>query len=178
MDFELVDSEILYSGRVITLRIDKVRTPEGKTHAFETISHNDAVTILPFDPDNKVWFVRQYRHPAGNYLLELPAGVAETGEDPRVSAMRELREEIGMAAGSLEKLGGFWMAPGYSTEYMHVFVARNLYESPLPGDEDESIEIEKIDFNTALNMAETGQFEDSKTLIALLWASRTIIKGP
>ncbi len=174
MDFELVDSETLYSGRVVTLRIDKVRAPEGQTHAFEIIAHNDAVTILPIDADSKVWFVRQYRHPAGDYLLELPAGVAETGEDPQISAMRELREEIGMAAGSLEMLGGFWLAPGYSTEYMHVFIARDLFESPLPGDDDESIEIEKIDFNLAVKLAETGQLKDSKTLIALLWASKMV----
>ena len=174
MGYQLIDSQTLYSGRVVTLRLDQVRSPEGKVHTFETIAHNDAVTILPVDDDGQVWLVRQYRHPAGKYLLELPAGVAESGEDPAMSAMRELQEEIGMGARSLDKIGGFWLAPGYSTEYMHVFIARDLFESRLPGDDDESIQIEKMNLDAALKLAEKGEFEDSKTLIALMWAAKIV----
>lgn len=169
---ETVASQTIYTGRIVTLRIDQVRYPDGKVHPFEIIDHRNAVTIIPVDAQGQVWFVRQYRHPAGKDLLELPAGVCEAGEDPQVSALRELREETGMAANKLEKIGSFWLAPGYTTEYMHVFIARELYPSPLPGDDDESIQIERLPLEQAVTLAEQGQFEDAKSLVALLWARR------
>jgi ADP-ribose pyrophosphatase len=168
---ETLDSKVIYEGRILTLQLDTLRYPDGQAHTFEIIAHRDAVTILPIDADDMVWMVRQYRHPARQELLELPAGVCEASEPPEISAARELQEEIGMAARHLEKLGGFWLAPGYSTEYMHVFLARDLYESRLPGDEDESIVVEKIPLAEAMRLAASGQFNDSKTLIALMWAA-------
>ncbi len=167
---ETVASQTIYTGRILNLRIDQVRYPDGKVHPFEIIDHRNAVTIIPLDDQGQVWFVRQYRHPAGKELLELPAGVCEAGEDSQVSAQRELREEIGMAANRLERLGGFWLAPGYTTEYMHIYLARDLYPSPLPGDEDEAIQIERLPLEQAIALAEQAQLEDSKSLVALLWA--------
>ncbi len=167
---KIMGSQTVYQGRVVTLKLDQVQDDNGQTRTFEVIDHAAAVTILPIDADDMVWLVRQYRHPAGQALLELPAGVCEAGELPETTAARELQEEIGMAAGRLEHLGGFWLAPGYSTEYMHVFVGRDLYPSRLPGDEDEAIEIERLPLAKALRTAEHGQFSDSKTLIALMWA--------
>ncbi|MFM8321116.1 MAG: NUDIX hydrolase [Chloroflexota bacterium] len=174
MSHELTHSDILYQGRILTLRLDRVRYPDGKEHTFEVIDHRDAVTILPIDAQGRVLFVRQYRQPAGRALLELPAGVAEAGEAVETSAQRELREETGMAANRLERLGGFFLAPGYTTEFMHVFLASELYPSPLPGDEDESIQLERLPLEAALQLAETGGIEDSKSLVALLWARRRL----
>jgi len=126
------------------------------------------VALLPVGQDGLIWFVRQYRHPAGKRLLELPAGTLEPGEPPEECARRECREEIGMAPGRLERLGGFYLAPGYSTEYLHVFLAADLQPSPLPGDEDEQLEIERLGLEQALRRMRRGEIEDAKSLAALL----------
>ncbi len=170
MNIEVTHNETVYRGHVFSVRQDFLRLPNGNQAQIDVLVHNDSVTILPVDEQGQVWFIRQYRQPIGKFLLELPAGVSETGEDPQTSAQRELREETGMAAGRLQKLGSFYLAPGYSTEFMHIFLARDLYPSPLPGDVDEIIEVEKVSAGEAHQPAETGKLEDSKSLIALYWA--------
>lgn len=170
MNIELLRSETVYRGRVFEVRQDFIRLPNGKTAQLDIVDHRDSVTILPLDDQGNIWFIRQYRRPIDTYLLELPAGVAEPGEDPIANAQRELREETGMGAGSIQLLGSFFLAPGYSNEYMHVFLAQDLSPSPLPGDEDEIIEIEKISASDAYQLAETGKLDDSKSIIALFWA--------
>jgi len=170
MNIEVVRKETVYKGRVFNIRQDFLKLPDGNVVQIDVVDHRDSVTILPVDEAGQVWFIRQYRQPVEGFLLEVPAGVAEVGEDPQTSAQRELREEIGMAAGQMLELGSFYLAPGYATEYMHVFLARDLYPSPLPGDEDEIIEVEKVSASEAVRLAETGKLEDSKSLIALFWA--------
>ena len=170
MSFEVLQSEMIYKGRVFDVRKDQVLMPNGHAIYLDVIEHRDAVTILPVDQDGMVWFIRQYRHAVGKYLLELPAGVAEPGESPEVSAKREIREEIKMAAGELQKIGGFYLAPGYSTEYMHLYLATSLYPEALVGDEDELLSVEKISAKQALALGEEAQIEDAKSLVALFWA--------
>lgn len=170
MAYEVVDSKTVYEGRVFDVHQDQVRLPDGRTVRIDVVAHRGAVTIIPLDEEGQIWFIRQYRHPAGRTLLELPAGVAEEDEAPEVSAHREIREEIGMAAGHLEALGEFFLAPGYSTEYMYVFLATGLTEDPLEGDEDEDIEVEKVPAAQAMLLAEKGHIQDAKTLAALLLA--------
>lgn len=170
---KLIHSKTVFRGKVFDVRQDRIQAPDGEEHQIDLIQHHPAVTILPIDEEQKIWFVRQYRHPAGVYLLELPAGVMDEGELPQVSALRELREEIGMAANKLERIAGFYLAPGYSTEYMHVFLARQLYPSPLPGDPDEKIEIEKIPINQVYKFIENGEIQDAKSLSALFLVQRT-----
>jgi ADP-ribose pyrophosphatase len=170
VSLEVLKSETIYKGRAFDVRKDQVRLPNGHVIHLDIIDHRDAVTILPVDQDGMVWFIRQYRHATGKYLLELPAGVAEPGEPPDVSAKREIREEIKMAAGKLQKIGGFYLAPGYSTEYMHLYLATGLYPEALLGDEDELLSVEKISAKQALTLGETGQIEDAKSLVALFWA--------
>ena len=111
-----------------------------------------------------------YRHPAGKELLELPAGTLRKSETPEACALREIREETGYAAGNLVKLGEFFLAPGYSTEYMHVYLATELTLSPLPGDEDEFISLQPVAIDQAYELALNGELEDGKTLAALLLA--------
>jgi len=170
MAYEILETEKVFHGRVFDVRLDQVRLPNDRTARVDVVDHNPAVTLLPVDEMGRIWFVRQYRHPAGEELLELPAGVMETGEDPATSAGRELQEEIGMAAQKLEKLGGFYLAPGYSTEYSYLYLATGLTPSSLPKDEDEFIEIEQVPVSQAYQMAYEGQFKDGKTLAALLLA--------
>jgi ADP-ribose pyrophosphatase len=170
MKFELLKSEILFKGRAFGLRRDHLKTPSGRTANYDIIEHPGSVALVPVDSSGHVHFVRQYRHATGIDLLELPAGTLEPGEDPLECARREIREEIGMAASQLREIGCFYLVPGYSTEYMHVFLATGLQESPLPPDTDEYLSVEKIPFVTALKMARSGQLPDAKSLAALLLA--------
>ena len=177
MNIELVKSQVVYQGPVFSVRQDFLRLPDGNQARIDVVDHRESVTILPVDEQGQGWFIRQYRQPVGGWLLELPAGVAEPGEDPRVSAMRELREEIGMAARQMDELGSFYLAPGYSSEFMRVFLASGLYSSPLPGDFDEILEIEKISASEAYRLAENGGIPDSKSIITLYWARPQLQKS-
>jgi ADP-ribose pyrophosphatase len=170
MEFETIETETIYTGRVFSLRRDRVRMPGGKEARLDIIDHPPAVTLLPVDDQGQILFVRQYRHAAGKELLELPAGVMEAGETPEACAHREIREETGMSAGSLQPIGEFLEVPGYSTEYMYVYLARDLKANPLPGDEDEFISVERYPIARAYHMAHSGEIVDAKTLASLLLA--------
>jgi len=170
MAFELIHSETVYSGRAFTVRRDHLQLPDGKETKLDIVEHIGSVVILPVDNDGNLLFVRQYRHAAGLDLLELPAGTLDVGETPEACARREVREETGMAAGQLEHLGGFWLAPGYSTEYMNAYLATGLYDAPLEADADEFLSVERIPVKTALEMAERGDLPDSKSLVVFCLA--------
>lgn len=170
MGFTLLDSKKIFKGKVFNVRQDQVRMPNGKSARVDVVEHAASVTLLPVDDQGKVWFIRQYRHPAGQELLELPAGVLDEDEDPADGAGRELREEIGMAALSLVEIGKFFLVPGYSTEFMHVFLATGLYEAPLDQDEDEFLSVEKLGVREAYDMAEAGELRDGKSIAALMLA--------
>ena len=172
MTYETLHSETVYHGRAFNVRRDEIRLPDGKTAHLNIVDHVGAVTLVPVDDQKRVWFVRQYRHAAGELLLELPAGTIEPGEPPLDCARREIREETGMAAGRIELIGEFFLAPGYSTEFMHVFLATDLRPDPLPGDVDEFLSVEAIPVEEALRMAESGQIRDAKTLASLLLAKK------
>lgn len=175
---KIISSNIVYRGKVFDVRQDQIQLPDGEQHRIDLILHHPAVTMLPIDEAGQIWFVRQYRHPAEKYLLELPAGVMDPNELPEASALRELREEIGMGAKNLVHLASFFLAPGYSTEYMHVFWASNLYPSPLPGDPDERIEIVKIPIAQIPQLIEDGEIQDAKSLSALFLARKQLDNWP
>ncbi len=167
---ELIRSEHVFQGKAFDVRVDQLRRPNGETTRIDLVEHVGAVTMLPVDDKGKLRFVRQYRHPAGKRLLELPAGTLEPGEPPEACARRECREEIGMAPGSLRRLGGFYLAPGYSTEYIHVFLATQLQAAPLPGDEEDELQVEALSLDQAVQQMRSGAIEDAKSLAALLLA--------
>ena len=170
MPFELLRSETLLKGRAFTIRRDWLKTPDGRETKYDIIEHGGSAVIVPIDADGNLLFVRQYRHAAGTDLLELPAGTLDEGEEPAVCAAREIREETGFAAGKLEKIGEFYLAPGYSTEFMVVYLATDLKHDPLEADADEFLSVEKIPVKQALEMAEKGEIPDAKSLAALLLA--------
>lgn len=170
MKFTLIRSEELLRGRAFTIRRDWLNTPDGRETKFDIIEHHGSVVIVPLDADGNLLFVRQYRHAAGVDLLELPAGTLEEGEEPEACAAREIREETGYSAGKLEMLGQFFLAPGYSTELMSVFLATALSYAPLEADEDEFLSLEKLPVREAFNRAARGEFADAKSLAALLLA--------
>ena len=170
MPFELIKSEILLQGRTFKIRRDHMKTPDGRETKFEIVEHGGSVIIIPVDEQGNIWFVRQYRHAAGKDLLELPAGTRDGEEPYEECAAREIREETGMEAGRLQKVGEFFLAPGYSTEFMVVYIAIHLKHNPLQADEDEFLQVEKIPLKSAVEMAERGEIPDAKSLAALLLA--------
>lgn len=176
MGVELLSSEKAFEGKVFDVRIDQVRLANGHETRIDIVEHAGAVTFIPVDDEGEIWFVRQYRHATGRELLELPAGTLEAGEDPATTAARECREEIGMSAGKLEDLGGFFLAPGYSNEYMHVFLATDLQPDALERDADELIEVVKMPFTQAVAQVHAGEILDAKTLAALHLAGKEL--GP
>ena len=176
MPFKLLKSEPVYQGRAFKIRRDHLKTPDGRDTTFEIVEHIGSVILLPLDEEGNLLFVRQYRHAAGMELLELPAGTREPDEPYEDCAAREIREETGMAAGRLERIGDFYLAPGYSTEFMAVFFATQLKHDPLEADADEFLQVEKIPVQSALAMAEKGEMPDAKTLAALFLAKARLQK--
>ena len=172
MPHELLQRKTIFSGKVFDVSQCEYRLPDQRVHLYDLVEHLPAVTLVPLDAEGRVIFVRQYRIGAGAELLELPAGVLQAQEDPAEGAARELREETGMASTALTRLGGFFMSPGYSTEYMHVFLAAGLQPDPLPMDEDEFLEITSIPAGDALRMARAGEIVDGKSIVALMMAEK------
>ena len=123
--FEFLTSETLLEGKAFRIRRDALRTPDGRTMSLDIVEHGGSAVMVPLDDEGNLLFVRQYRHAARAELLELPAGTRNGDEPYEICAAREIREETGMAAGQLEKVGEFYLAPGYSTEFMAVFLARS-----------------------------------------------------
>ncbi len=171
MPFEFIKSEPLFQGRAFKIRRDYLKTPDGRETKFDIVEHGGSVIIIPMDNDGNLLFVRQYRHAAGMDLLELPAGTRDGDEPFEACAAREIREETGMETSTLKKVGEFYLAPGYSTEFMEVFLATDLIYNPLKADDDEFLELEKIPVRQALELAQRGEIPDAKSLAALLLAS-------
>ena len=176
MAYELLNRILIYTGRIFNVATHEYRLPDGRSYRYDVVEHRGAVTVIPVDKDGNLLFVRQYRVGCESDLLEFPAGVLEEDEDPLSCAAREVREEIGMAAGKLERLGDFYMVPGYSTEHMHIYLATGLYASPLPQDQDEFLEIVRYPLRRVLEMVRAGQIHDGKTLAALLIAEPHLAK--
>lgn len=176
MTYELIQSRQVYYGRAFSIRADTIRLPDSRQAELDIVEHIGSVVILPLDQEGKILFVRQYRHAIGTHILELPAGTLEEGEQPEVCAHRELREETGMAAGSMHYLGGFYLAPGYSTEFMHVYLAADLVSNPLAADADEFLTLEKVPVSKALDMSNEGLLPDAKSLAVFHLARKEIQK--
>lgn len=165
---EALATRRLYDGAVVKLRVDRVRMASGHEVAREVVEHSGAVTIVALNAEGRVLLVSQHRYPTGRALLELPAGTLEPGEDPQVCALRELEEETGFRAGRIERLGGFFVAPGYCTEYIQAYVATDLEPGTPGGDDDEDIEVRPLPLEEVLRLADSGELEDAKSLATLL----------
>jgi len=170
-DGELSVPEVAASQRVhqgwLGLRIDRLRYPDGQETTSEVIEHGGGVVLVAFDSEGRLLMVRQYRHPTGRVLLELPAGTIDPDETPEACAARELQEETGYLPRRIEKLGGFYSAPGFCSEYLHIFLCSDLVESRLQGDEV-AIHPVPLPLDDVLAMIGAGEIEDAKTASALL----------
>lgn len=171
----LADSRWAYQGRIIRLRLDTYQF-DAKIKIAEIIHHPGAVVIIPIDEKERLLLVRQWRRAAEEILLELPAGTLEEKEQPEACAKRELQEETGFAAKTLIPLGGFFSAPGFCSEYLHLFAAEHLTSSPLPPDDDEGIDLFPTPLPDAIRMIEENKIRDVKTIAGIfkyqLWKAR------
>ena len=166
---EKLGSESIYKGRVFDIEIDEIRDGE-ITYKREIVVHKGSAVIIPVFEDGTVALVRQFRHAAGKFLLEICAGTLNKGEDPETGAIRELEEEIGVRAAKVEKLTEFYVSPGFLTEKMFVFLATGLTETQQNLEEDELLTIERHTFPTLMDMIRQGEIEDAKTIVGLILA--------
>tara|TARA_B100001146_G_scaffold109035_2_gene96395 strand:+ start:1053 stop:1598 length:546 start_codon:yes stop_codon:yes gene_type:complete len=169
-----IESKDIYQGRIIKLRVDTVQLPSGRTTTREIVEHEDAVCVVPIDENNNVLMVRQYRKAAQLNLLEVPAGGVEAGETPDETVLRELQEEVSVTSGSLRRLSGFWVSPGWATEFMHAYLATDLTPASLPADDDEYISVERVPLDSIPGLIESGEIQDSKSIASLLLALRVL----
>lgn len=162
----------VYSGRILTLEVDRVQLPGGGESEREVVRHRGAAVILPLRDDGRVVMVRQYRYPVAQALLELPAGTLEPGEEPRSCAARELVEETGWRAASLRDLGSFYSTPGFTDERLYSMLATGLsrVSRKRGGDPDEAIEVVEVELDELLRMVRDGRLHDGKSLATILLA--------
>lgn len=171
---EIIESEIAFQGRLLTLRVDTVRLPDGHISTREVVVHPGAVAMVPLLDADHILLVRQWRNAAGRALLEIPAGTLHPGEDPKACAERELMEEVGYRPQLLTPLYATYLAPGYSSERLHVYLAEELVPEQLAQDEDERVEVVCLSWQEIDDLLLRGEFADSKTLAGLLLAQKML----
>ncbi len=165
----LIESREIYKGRVFRLRTDTIEDADGRRHALDIVEHPGSYAIAALPGTERIVLVRQYRHAAGVPLWEIPAGTAEPDESCEEGAVRELREETGYTADSLDLLCSVYPTPGYDTERVRIYAARGLHAGPQQLEEDERIDLREVTFDDAWSMQASGQIVDMKTVLALLW---------
>ena len=167
-----VEQQIQYEGRIIRLRVDKAQLPNGKIATREVVEHNGGVCIAALTEQQELLFVRQFRYPYQEVVLELPAGKIDKGEEPLVCGKRELTEETVASAQQYRSLGRLYPSPGYCGEVIHLFLATGLSFGRMNLDEDEFLEVERIPLEKAVQMVLDNEVPDAKTQVAVLktWA--------
>jgi ADP-ribose pyrophosphatase len=170
----LISTERLYTGRVVNLDRDTVRFPDGSTGQLEMLRHPGASAVVPFlddprAPDPRVLLIRQFRHAAKDFIWEVPAGRLDAGETPEACARRELEEETGMRARSIERLTTIYTTPGFTDERIHLFLAHGLEAGTHRREADEFMEQHPMVWSAAMDLVRTGAIQDAKTLTSLMF---------
>ena len=163
-----LSSEHLYQGKILNLRRDTVRLANGRQASREVVEHVDSVAAVPLLDDGQVVLVEQWRYAVKRALLEIPAGIMDPGEQPAEAVRRELTEETGYSAGRLELLFSTYLAPGYSQELIHIFMAQDLQPAEAAPDDDEIIRVKKVPFEDAVAACLRGELTDAKTVAGIL----------
>jgi 8-oxo-dGTP pyrophosphatase MutT (NUDIX family) len=181
LDEQIVERRPLHTGRYMVFEVDRVVRGDGAEFSRDIVVHPGAVVVAPLDAEGRLLLVTQFRLPAGGALLELPAGTLDvhdgTVEEPLVAAHRELEEETGYRAGSMERIGGFWSAPGFSTEYLTLYLATDLRPADgdrLRPDDEEDLRLSRIPWRDAVAAAEAGVIEDAKSIAGILLLARRL----
>lgn len=164
----ILSTEPIYQGRAVNIRVNTIQKANGKKTTREVVEHADCVAVVVLDAQSNLLLVRQFRHPVGKFLLEVPAGGIDPGEEPFESVRRELREEIGYFPQKIERLGGFYSAPGYCTEYLHCFLATDLVSSRLVAEDTDEIELVHVPTKEIPRLIQRGEICDAKSIAALL----------
>ena len=157
----------IYTGKIVNLNIDTITLPNGLTVDLEVVRHPGAAAVVPLKNDGTVILIRQFRHAAGGFIYEIPAGKLHHGEDPTDCASRELEEEVGYRAGKLELLSSIFTAPGFTDEVIHVYKATGLTTGRQQLDRDEVLEVVEMPLLEAIKMIETGAIRDAKSIVGL-----------
>jgi len=163
-----LSSQQIYDGRALKLRVETVKKPNGKTTTREIVEHSDCVAVVVLDSKNNAILVRQFRKAVGKILLEIPAGGIDPGEQPIDCVRRELQEEIGYLPNKIDKLGGFYEAPGYCSEYLHLYLATHLIPSQLEAEDTEDIEVVRAPLSRIPELIASGEICDAKSVAGLL----------
>jgi len=167
----LIDRKEIYEGRVIKVSVDTVDLPNGVRLPLEIVRHPGGAAAVAIDADNRVCLLRQYRHAAGGYIYELPAGKLEPDEPPEITVQRELAEEAAVAAGQWKSLGVYFSSPGVFTEVIHLYLATDLSPAKSAPEVGEVFEVEWLPLDQAVEKALGGEFNDAKTIIGILRAA-------
>jgi ADP-ribose pyrophosphatase len=160
----------VFEGKLVCLRVDTIEKGTGEIITREIVEHSDCIAAVVLDDKGDVILEKQYRRAAGKTLLEIPAGGIDEGESPEEAVKRELQEEIGYVPGKITKLGGFYAAPGYCTEYMHIFLCSDLKKSQLTAEDTDEIEVVRVPLAKIPAMIEKGEIQDAKSVAGLLMA--------
>ena len=163
-----ISSQLVYDGRAVKLRVDTVSTPDGRETTREIVEHSDCIAVVAIDADGNVLLVNQFRKAVEKELLEIPAGGIEDGEDPVTTVRREMQEETGYLPQKVKKLGGFYSAPGYCSEYLHLYLATDLIPSRLYAEDTESIELVRMPVSQIPALIASGKICDAKSIAGLL----------
>ena len=163
---DTLETEEVFNGRIINLKVKKVRLPNQKVSTKEIVEHQGGVAVIPYQ-DGEITLIKQFRKAVEEVLYELPAGLLEKGEETIDCAKRELKEETGYKAESLTKIHEFYTSPGFTNELLHIYLATDLNECEQEMDEDEFIELERMSLKTVKSKLNAGEFKDAKTIIGL-----------
>lgn len=174
-----IKTKNIFDGRIISLQVDDVELPNGKTSKREIVKHPGAVAMIGLTDDNKVLFVKQYRKPLERSLIEIPAGRIEPNEDPKVTAIRELEEETGYTTKDAQFVTAFYTSPGFADEIIHIYFSNELTRltEEIQGDEDEFVEVFKLTLEEAEEMMVNKAIYDAKTVYALSYLRHLNDKG-
>jgi ADP-ribose pyrophosphatase len=162
-----LSSKIVFEGRAVKLRVDTIQMPDGRQTTREIVEHGACIAVIAIDRDDKVLLVSQYRGAVGKELLEIPAGGVDPGEDVETAAKREMQEETGYLPQKLVKLGGYYLAPGYSTEYLHLYLAEDLITSRLVAEDTEGITVVRVPVSQIRKLLNSGKICDGKSIAGL-----------
>jgi ADP-ribose pyrophosphatase len=165
---ETLSSRRIYDGRAVNLRVDTVKLSSGRQTTREVVEHQDCVAVVAVDDKDNVLLVKQYRKPVDKELLEIPAGGIDPGETPEECVRREMREETGFLPQRVERLGGFYSAPGYSTEYLYLYLATDLVHSPLQAEDTANISLVRKPLKDIPQLIASGTIVDAKSIAGLL----------
>jgi len=163
-----LSSQLIYDGRAVKLRMDTVQMPGGRQTTREIVEHSDCVAIIAVDENDNILLVNQFRKPVEKELLEIPAGGIDAGEDPEAAVRREMQEETGYLPRKVERLGGFYSAPGYCSEYLYLYLAADLVPSQLHAEDTESIRLVRVPVSEIPGLLDSGRICDGKTIAGLL----------